>query len=126
MKKGIILLFAALLCVLTSCSEKFGYKHLDGMWQVQSITYMEGTTEHPLDMYFSFQMNILEIRGSGMFAGRFDYTDGVIHSKFAGMTVEQAHAFGMKEAEQEFTVEKLNSNKLILQSDYARVELRKY
>lgn len=126
MKKGFIILFAAMLCMMTSCTEKFGYKHLDGMWQVQSIT-KDGVTEHPENMYFSFQMNIMEVRqlGVAQFAGNFDYTDGVIHSKF-GMSVEQANIFGMKDGEQEFFVEKLNSDKLILQSDYARVELRKY
>lgn len=126
MKKGFIILFAAMLCMMTSCTEKFGYKHLDGMWQVQSIT-KDGVTEHPENMYFSFQMNIMEVRqlGVAQFAGNFDYTDGVIHSKF-GMSVEQANIFGMKDAEQEFFVEKLNTDKLILQSDYARVELRKY
>lgn len=127
MKKGIIILFAALLCVMTSCSEKFGYKHLDGMWQVQSMT-KDGVTEHPQGMYFSFQMHIMEVRqlGVAQFAGKFTYTDDVIHSDFTGMTVEQAHIFGMKDAQQEFVVERLDSDKLILQSDYARVELRKY
>lgn len=127
MKKGLIILFAALLCVMTSCTEKFGYKHLDGMWQVQSMT-KDGVTEHPEDMYFSFQMHIMEVKkfGAGTFAGSFNYTDGVIHFKFDGMSVEQASVFGMNAPEQEFDVEKLNSDKLILQSDYARVELRKY
>lgn len=127
MKKGFIILFAAMLCMMTSCTEKFGYKHLDGMWQVQSMT-RDGVTEHPEGMYFSFQMNIMEVKqlGVAQFAGSFQYTEDVIHSKFPGISVEQAHIFGMKDAEQEFVVEKLNSDKLILQSDYARVELRKY
>lgn len=127
MKKGIIILFAALLCMLASCTEKFGYKHLDGMWQVQSMT-KDGVTEHPEDMYFSFQMHIMEVRklGIGAFAGSFNYIDEVIHFKFNNMSVEQAHIFGMNAPEQEFVVEKLSSDKLILQSDYARVELRKY
>ena len=130
MKKEIIILFAALLCIMSSCTEKFGYTHLDGMWQVQTIT-KEGVAEHPEDMYFSFQMHIVEIRklGYAMFNGTFDYTDGT-------MTME-IHAnennwhllpeFGMNAAnKQVFEVEKLTNSKLILQSDYARVELRKY
>lgn len=131
MKKGLILLFAILLCGVTSCSEKFGYTHLDGMWQVQSITYMEdASTVKTEDMYFSFQMNIIEVRkvGTALFNGTFDYTDGVISSKLrVGETnLHLLSDFGMNAAEQNFKVVKLNSDKLILQSEYARLELRKY
>ena len=129
MKKGIIILFAALLCVMTSCTEKFGYTHLDGMWQVQTIT-KEGVTEHPEDMYFSFQMHIIEVRklGYGLFNGTFDYTDGIMSTKLrlSESNLDMLPVFGMNAPEQEFVVEKLNSDKLILQSDYARLELRKY
>lgn len=131
MKKGLILLFAMLLCAVTSCDEKFGYKYLDGMWQMQSITYLDNeTTVHPDDMYFSFQMNIIEVKklGTALFNGTFDYTDGVISSKLrVGETnLYLLPDFGMNAAEQNFKVVKLNSDKLILQSDYARLELRKY
>ena len=33
MKKGILLLFVALMA-FTSCGEKFGHRYLDGMWQM--------------------------------------------------------------------------------------------
>lgn len=131
MKKGLILLFAILLCAVTSCDEKFGNKYLDGMWQMQSITYLnDETTVHPQDMYFSFQMNIIEVKklGGALFNGTFDYTDGVISSS---LRVGEADLgllpdFGMNAPEQHFKVMKLSSDKLILQSDYARLELRKY
>lgn len=131
MKKGLILLFAILLCGLTSCDEKFGYKYLDGMWQVQGITYLEDeTTLYPDDMYFSFQMNIIEVKqlGTALFNGTFDYTDGVISSKLrVGETnLYLLPGFGMTAPDQNFKVVKLNSDKLILQSDYARLEFRKY
>lgn len=131
MKKGLILLFAILFCGLTSCDEKFGYKYLDGMWQVQGITYLDDeTTLHPDDMYFSFQMNIIEVKqlGTALFNGMFDYTDGVISSKLrVGETnLYLLPGFGMNAPDQNFKVVKLNSDKLILQSDYARLEFRKY
>lgn len=131
MKKELILLFAILLCVATSCDEKFGYEHLDGMWQVQTITYAEDdSTVQAEDMYFSFQMNIIEVRklGTALFNGTFDYTDGVLSSKLrVGETnLNLLPIFGMNAPEQSFKVVKLNSDKLILQSEYARLELRKY
>lgn len=131
MKKGLILLFAILLCSVTSCDEKFGYKFLDGMWQMQSVTYLDDeTTVHPEDMYFSFQMNIIEVKklGTALFNGTFDYTDGVISSslRVGEPDLGLLPDFGMNAPEQHFKVVKLNSDKLILQSDYARLELRKY
>lgn len=127
MKKGVIILFVALSCVLSSCGEKFGHKYLDGMWQVQNITYTDGVTERPEDMYFSFQIDIMEIKKPGLgSAGNYDYMDGIMHFKFNGVSVEQAHAFGMDGPDSKFVVEKLNNDKLILRSDCARVELRKY
>lgn len=131
MKKGLILLFAILLCGLTSCDKKFGYKHLDGMWQMQAITYLDSeTTVQPDDMYFSFQMNIIEVKqlGTALFNGTFDYTQGVISSNLrVGETnLHLLPHFGMNAPDQNFKVVKLTSDKLILQSDYARLELRKY
>lgn len=131
MKKGLIVLFAILLCSVTSCDEKFGYKYLDGMWQMRTITYLDDdATVHPEDMYFSFQMNIVEVKqlGTALFNGKFDYTDEVISLKL-GVGETNLHllpGFGMNAPEQHFKVVKLNSDKLILQSDYARLELRKY
>ena len=44
MKKGILLLFVALM-TFTSCGEKFGHRYLDGMWQMQRIEYKDGNAE---------------------------------------------------------------------------------
>lgn len=127
MKKGIIILFVALECVLSSCNERFGHKYLDGMWQVQKMTYADGVTQPVEDMYFSFQIDIMEVRKPGLgSACIYNYADGVMSFDFNGMSEEQAHAFGMSGSKSTFVVEKLNSDKLILRSDYARVELRKY
>ena len=96
MKKGILLLFVVLMG-FTSCGKKFGHRYLDGMWQMQRIEYKDGNIDTPLDTYFSFQMDIIHLRKLG-------------NSEFYG----------------KYVYEKLNSNKLVLQSDYARLEFRKY
>lgn len=127
MKKGILLLFVALMA-FTSCGEKFGHRYLDGMWQMQRIEYKDGNAETPLDTYFSFQMDIINLKklGYGEFYGTYTYENDSMHIRILDATAEQMKTFGMDARVQDFAVEKLNSNKLILRSDYARLELRKY
>lgn len=125
MKKGWMLLFVILLCA-TSCDDKFGYTHLDGMWQMVRIEYADGEIETPKDTYFSFQMSIIEMKGHGTFSGSFRYEDGLMPIDMGAASGDQLKPFGVNDPQQVFIVEKLNSDKLILRSDYARLELRKY
>ena len=127
MKKGILLLFVVLMG-FTSCGKKFGHRYLDGMWQMQRIEYKDGNIDTPLDTYFSFQMDIIHLRklGNSEFYGKYDYENDSMHIQVLDATAEQMKVFGMDGRVQDFAVEKLNSNKLVLQSDYARLEFRKY
>lgn len=129
MKKGLIVFIVFLVCVLTSsCGEKSGYKDLDGMWQLQEITNLKtGETFQAVDQYFSFQMNIIQVRkiGYGSYFGSFTYTDDVIRTKFKA-SAAQLKIFGLSASEEDLIVERVNSNRLILRSDNARIRLRKY
>ena len=127
MKKGILLLFVVLMG-FTSCGKKFGHRYLDGMWQMQRIEYKDGNIDTPLDTYFSFQMDIIHLRklGNSEFYGKYVYENDSMHIQVLDATAEQMKVFGMDGRVQDFAVEKLNSNKLVLQSDYARLEFRKY
>lgn len=128
MRKGLIVCTVLLVCVLTSCGEKYGYRYLDGMWQIQEITDLKsGETFQPLDEYFSFQMDIIQVRkiGYGSFFGSFTYKDDLIRTKFQ-TSASQLKIFGLTASEEDLTVEKLNNDHLILRSDKSRIRLRKY
>lgn len=129
MRKGLITIIVFLICVVSSsCGEKFGYKNLDGMWQLQEITNLNtGETFQSVDEYYSFQMNIIQVKkiGYGTYFGSFTYNDDVIHTKFKA-SASQLKIFGLSASEEDLIVEQLNNNRLVLRSDNARIRLRKY
>lgn len=124
--KGICLVCALLL--LTACGKMYEYKHLDGMWQMRHIAYEEGGTSEPENSYYSFQRHVINVRNmdSGECFGIFRYTDDSLHVSFQGASVDAMGAYGMNDTVQHFRVEKLTGSQLILKSDYARLEFRKY
>ncbi|MEG1562471.1 MAG: lipocalin-like domain-containing protein [Bacteroides sp.] len=125
--KQIGVLTVILLC-LTACGKQYEYRHLDGMWQMRRIQYTSGETEQAENLYYSFQLHIINIRKleHGEYYGKFCYTGDSMHVDIKDAPVGEMKVFGMNDTIQHFKVEQLTSSKLVLQSAYARLEFRKY
>lgn len=128
MRTAGVWLVCILLC-LSACGPMYEYRHLDGLWQMRHIEYANGdAAEQPTNTYYSFQMHIINIRklGRGEYYGSFKYVDDSMHVHMKDAPAGEMKAYGMNDTVQHFLVEKLTSDKLILKSDYARLEFRKY
>ena len=126
-RKWIVLVILALS--FTACGPMYEHRLLDGFWQMRHITYANGETEKAENIYYGFQLHLIHIRNlnSGSYFGEFDYTEDSLHVRILGAsTQESLHPLGMNDTLQHFKVDVLTRNTLILQSDYARLEFRKY
>lgn len=124
-----MIMVAVLMLSITACGPMYEYRDLDGMWQLRQITYDEdGRSEQWPDLYFSFQKHIINVRrlSSGSYFGTFKYVDDSLHVCINGATVEDMKKYGMNDTIQHFRVEKADGDKLVLKSDYARLEFRDY
>ncbi len=128
MKKKSILLLLLVSC-MTACGPMYEYRHLDGFWQMRQITYSNGETKKAEDIYYGFQLHLINIRNlnSGSYFGEFAYIGDSLHVRIKGAPSQEAmHAYGMNDTLQRFKIDIPNNDKLILESDYARLEFRKY
>lgn len=129
MRKKVIMMIAVLALSITACGPMYEYRDLDGMWQLRQITYEEGGSSEQLgDLYFSFQKHIINVRrlSHGSYFGTFKYTGDSLHVCINGATAGDMKKYGMIDTIQHFRVEKADGSKLILKSDYARLEFRDY
>lgn len=129
MKRKWILTVVVLVLSLTACGPMHEYRELDGMWQLRQITYDEdGRSEQLEHLYYSFQKHNIDVRrlGLGECFGTFEYTDDSLHICFRGTLKENMLIYGMNDTIQHFRVEKADGSRLILKSDYARLEFRDY
>lgn len=132
------LLFLLLLLGISSCDKAPINGKLDGRWQLMTIEYEDGRIEECYRIYYSIQLHLVEISDKGgkggTFIGRFSYKDDeVTMSDFRRRgqeeelaTLAELQTFGISLPLTHFKVEKATSEKLILKSDYARLNFRKF
>ena len=89
---------ALLLLMAGACGKMPINGDLDGRWQIMKIAYASGEEENPERAYYSVALHTINL-----------------------MKVD-----GMNGTEQRFGVKELTSKHLVLQSDYARLEFRKF
>lgn len=114
---------------MTACGPMYEYRDLDGMWQLRQITYNEEGRSEQLDgLYFSFQKHIINIRRTShsSYFGTFKYVGDSLHVSINGATKENMPLYGMNDTIQHFRVEESGGDRLVLKSDYARLEFRDY
>lgn len=129
MKRFLYIISGMLIfCNLASCGKMYQYRDLDGLWQARRIEYADGTVEEPRDLFYSFQLHIIQVKrqGKGEAYGRFEYLGDSIHVHLDGMTPRSVGIFAMNDTVQHFQVEKNDDSRLILKSGYARLSFRKY
>lgn len=132
------LLFLLLLLGISSCDKAPINGKLDGRWQLMTIEYEDGRVEECYRIYYSIQLHLVEISDKGgkggTFIGRFSYKgDEVTMSDFRRRgqeeelaTLAELQTFGISLPLTHFEVEKATGEKLILKSDYARLNFRKF
>lgn len=126
MKKEIILTLIALL--VSGCGKLPINGHLDGQWQIMKIEYASGEVETPERAYYSVSLhtiNLMKVNVTSQ-TGNMEYTGDSLFVEMPISSVEDLRPFGMNSTEERFGVKELTKKHLVLQSDYARLEFRKF
>ena len=119
---------ALLLLMASACGKMPINGDLDGRWQIMKIEYASGEEEVPERAYYSVALHTINLMKVGVSnqTGNREYTGDSLFVVMPISKVEDLLPFGMNGTEQRFGVKELTSNHLVLQSDYARLEFRKF
>ena len=119
---------ALLLLMASACGKMPINGDLDGRWQIMKIEYASGEEEVPERAYYSVALHTINLMKVGVSnqTGNMEYTGDSLFVVMPISKVEDLLPFGMNGTEQRFGVKELTSNHLVLQSDYARLEIRKF
>ena len=117
-----------LVLIVSSCGKMPINGDLDGRWQIMKIEYASGVEEAPERAYYSVALHTINLmKVSRKFqTGNMEYTGDSLFVVMPVSQVEDLLPFGMNGTEQRFGVKELTSKYLVLQSDYARLEFRKF
>lgn len=126
MKRYIIMVL--LVLIASACGKMPINGDLDGRWQIMKIVYASGEEETPERAYYSVALHTINLMKVGVSnqTGNMEYTGDSLFVVMPISTVEKLLPFGMNATEQRFGVKELTSNHLVLQSNYARLEFRKF
>ena len=119
---------ALLLLMASACGKMPINGDLDGRWQIMKIEYVSGGEEVPERAYYSVALhtiNLMKVDVSNQ-TGNMEYTGDSLFVVMPVSKVEDLLPFGMNGTEQRFGVKELTSKYLVLQSNYARLEFRKF
>ena len=139
---GLLLLVA----LLGGCAKQPINSDVEGFWQLERFTTLaDGEIHEPERIYYGITRYVVEVsekqgpQGYGAFIGRFAYgADGkeALMSEFKergntsdngkDATVEQLKPFGIDALETVFRIVKADGKRLVLESDYARLELSRF
>lgn len=126
MKKEILLTLIAV--IVSGCGKLPINGHLDGQWQIMKIEYASGEVETPERAYYSVALHTINLMKVGVTSqtGNMEYTGDSLFVEMPISSVENLRPFGMNNTEQRFGVKELTKKHLVLQSEYARLEFRKF
>ena len=119
---------ALLLLMASACGKMPINGDLDGRWQIMKIEYASGGEEAPERAYYSVALHTINLMKVGVTSqtGNMEYTGDSLFVVMPVSKVKDLLPFGMNGTEQRFGVKELTSKYLVLQSDYARLEFRKF
>ena len=119
---------ALLLLVASACGKMPINGDLDGRWQIMKIAYASGEEENPERAYYSVALHTINLMKVDVTSqtGNMEYTGDSLFVVMPVSKVKDLLPFGMNGTEQRFGVKELTSKYLVLQSDYARLEFRKF
>ena len=119
---------ALLLLMASACGKMPINGDLEGRWQIMKIEYASGEEETPERAYYSVSLHTINLMQVGVTSqtGNMEYTGDSLFVEMPISKIENLLPFGMNGTEQRFGVKELTSKHLVLQSDYARLEFRKF
>ena len=119
---------ALLLLMAGACGKMPINGDLDGRWQIMKIEYASGEEEMPERAYYSVALHTINLMKVDVTSqtGNMEYTGDSLFVVMPISKVEDLLPFGMNGTEQRFGVKELTSKYLVLQSNYARLEFRKF
>ena len=117
-----------LMLIVGACGKMPINGDLDGRWQIMKIEYASGEEETPERAYYSVSLHTINLMQVGVTSqtGHMEYTGDSLFVEMPISKIENLLPFGMNGTEQRFGVKELTSKQLVLQSDYARLEFRKF
>ncbi|MCS2892775.1 lipocalin-like domain-containing protein [Parabacteroides faecis] len=117
-----------LMLIAGACGKMPVNGDLDGRWQIMKIEYASGEEETPERAYYSVSLHTINLMQVGVTSqtGNMEYTGDSLFVEMPISKIENLLPFGMNGTEQRFGVKELTSKHLVLQSDYARLEFRKF
>ena len=117
-----------LMLIVGACGKMPINGDLDGRWQIMKIEYASGEEETPERAYYSVALHTINLMQVGVTSqtGNMVYTGDSLFVEMPISKIENLLPFGMNGTEQRFGVKELTSKQLVLQSDYARLEFRKF
>ena len=126
MKRYIIAVL--LILIVSACGKTPINGDLDGRWQIMKIEYASGEEETPERAYYSVALHTINLMQVGVTSqtGNMEYTGDSLFVEMPISKIENLLPFGMNDTKQRFGVKELTSKHLVLQSDYARLEFRKF
>lgn len=126
MKRYIIAVL--LILIVSACGKTPINGDLDGRWQIMKIEYASGEEETPERAYYSVALHTINLMQVGVTSqtGNMEYTGDSLFVEMPVSKIEDLSPFGMNDTKQRFGVKELTSKHLVLQSDYARLEFRKF
>ena len=126
MKRYIIAVL--LILIVSACGKTPINGDLDGRWQIMKIEYASGEEETPERAYYSVALHTINLMQVGVTSqtGNMEYTGDSLFVEMPVSKIENLLPFGMNGTEQRFGVKELTSKHLVLQSNYARLEFRKF
>ena len=126
MKRYIIAVL--LILIVSACGKTPINGDLDGRWQIMKIEYASGEEETPERAYYIVAVHTINLMQFGVTSqtGNMEYTGDSLFVEMPVSKIEDLLPFGMNDTKQRFGVKELTSKHLVLQSDYARLEFRKF
>ena len=117
-----------LILIVSACGKTPINGDLDGRWQIMKIEYASGEEETPERVYYSVALHTINLMQVGVTSqtGNMEYTGDSLFVEMPVSKIEDLLPFGMNDTKQRFGVKELTSKHLVLQSDYARLEFRKF
>ena len=127
--KGIMtILIAFTMIILEGCDKMPINGDLDGQWQVMEIDLVDGNIEKPTQLYYCFSLHTVYLSAPGSGVGGNMTYDGTT------LTLDISDAekatdllpWGINSIVTNFDVVALSSGRMILKSDYAVIQFRKF
>lgn len=127
----IVFLFFACVLLSVSCRKADDNGHLGAFWKLLELEYVADGTKidcRQQDLFMAVQLDLMQLSGNGLHYARFRHTGDSLFIQMIGGNADTGllESFGMNGQEQRFFVKKINRNSLILESEYSKLQFKKF